>query len=318
MPRTSSSSSDKRLRRIFLIHQKLRTLNSFSAEELATACYGIDSAINERTIRADIQFLRELGAAIPKGNKHQKFFYKSPFSLIHTLEGVQEGETNEMLAYLNQLYQKAPKAAFLELDKVFLALEQRIKTADAIGDARLQFDKTAYTGQNRISELYDYIVRKRTIDLTYTPFGGSQQNRTIFPVFLKEYNQRWFLIAFDADRLTYQNFALDRIDQVQLSDSKLALDKLPDPESYFHNLIGVSLEGELTNVRIRIKKPRAFYVKTKPWHNTQRQFQETKEFIDFEWDVYVNRELKSKIFELGYDAEVIFPTTLKSEIETKP
>jgi predicted DNA-binding transcriptional regulator YafY len=314
MPRTSSSSSDKRLRRIFFIHQNLRTLQSFSAEELAKSCKEIDSAINERTIRADIQFLRDLGAEIPKGNKHQKFFYKSPFSLIHSLEGVNSGDIAEMLAYLNQLYQKAPKAAFLELDKVFLALEQRVRTTDAKGDARLQFEKTEYSGQNKISELYDHIVKGKTIELLYTPFAREQQKRTIFPVFLKEYNQRWFLIAFDGDRLTYQNFALDRIDSIKLSDKKLSLDKLPDPESYFTNLIGVTLEGELTNIQIRIKKPRAFYVRTKRWHSTQKELMETTEFIDFQLVVYINRELKSKIWELGRDAEVLFPETLKTDL----
>jgi predicted DNA-binding transcriptional regulator YafY len=136
--------------------------------------------------------------------------------------------------------------------------------------------------------------------------------RTIFPLFLKEYNQRWFLIAFDADRSAYQNFALDRINDIRLSDKKLTMDNLPNPQTYFDNLIGVTLEGELAKVTVRIKKPRALYVKTKRWHHSQHELFETEHFIDFEWNVHINRELKSKILELGYDAEVLAPSFLKT------
>jgi predicted DNA-binding transcriptional regulator YafY len=315
MPRTSSSTSDKRLRRIFKIHQLFRTMKSLSAEELVRECYAIDPLINERTVRADIQFLRDQGAVIPKGNKHQKFFYKEAFSLINALEGIKSEETNEMLAYLNQLYYQAPKAALLELDKVFLALERRVRAADAQGDKRLQFEKTVYAGQNWIRSLYEYTVKQKVILLHYTPFGRSTQIRTILPVFLKEYNHRWFLIAYDADRNAYQNFALDRINDVKLSDKRFTLDNIPDPDKYFTNLIGVSLEGELTKVIVRIKKPRAYYIRTKHWHSSQSEIQETTDFIDFEWNVYTNRELSSKIFELGHDAEVLSPLALKDRLQ---
>lgn len=214
-------------------------------------------------MRADIQFLRDLGAVIPKGNKHQKFYYKEAFSLITALEGIKPAETDEMLAYLNQLYYQAPKAALLELDKVFLALEKRVRAVDAQGDKRLQFEKTIYAGQNWIRILYDYTVKQKVLLLHYTPFGRDTQIRTILPFFLKEYNQRWFLIAYDADRNVYQNFALDRVNDVRLSGKKLSLDIIPDPEKYFTNLIGVSLEGELTKIVVRIKKPRAYYIRTK-------------------------------------------------------
>lgn len=314
MPRTGSSASDKRLRRIFKIHQQLRKMKSLSAEELVKECSGIDPLINERTVRADIQFLRDLGAVIPKGNKHQKFYYKEAFSLINALEGVKSEETDEMLAYLNQLYYQVPKAALLELDKVFLALERRVRAADAQGDKRLQLEKTEYAGQNWIRLLYEYTVKQKVLLLYYTPFGRDTQIRTILPVFLKEYNQRWFLIAYDTDRNAYQNFALDRINDVKLSDKRLTLDNIPDPEKYYTNLIGVSLEGELTPVVVRVKKPRAYYIRTKHWHQSQKEIQETQTFIDFEWIVYTNRELNSKIFELGHDAEVISPPFLKYRI----
>lgn len=290
-------------------------MQPFSAEELADFCAECDPNANARLIRGDIGLLRELGAPIPPGNKHTKFRYDAPFSLLETLEGVDTANTDEVLAYLGQLYQKAPKAAFLELDKVFLALEHRIRTADAQGDLRLQFEKVAYAGQEYVTVLFDFIQKQRTACFDYQPFQRESSERTVFPIFLKEYNHRWFLVGYDRAVQRYQNYALDRIvSRPKLSDWRPQVEQLPDAATYFRNLIGVTLEGELARVVVRIWKPRANYIRTKPWHSSQSEVEETGDWIDFQWQVLLNRELKARILELGADAEVLSPLDLREEI----
>jgi predicted DNA-binding transcriptional regulator YafY len=117
--------------------------------------------------------------------------------------------------------------------------------------------------------------------------------------------------------MDYQNFALDRIENIKLSDRNLALDKMPDPATYFTNLIGVSLEGTLEDVIIQIQNPRAYYVSTKRWHTTQFEMEESDTFITFKWTVYTNRELTSRILELGNDAKVLAPEHLHQLIQAK-
>ena len=190
-----------------------------------------------------------------------------------------------------------------------------MKQTEAQGDPRLQFEKVEYSGQEMVRPLYDYIISKKVLLVTYKPFEKNIRVQTIIPAFLKEYNHRWYLIGYDADRLAYQNLALDRIEDVRISDKAITLSSAPDPDTYFNNLIGVSIEGSLEKVVVRVKKPRAFYIKTKRWHSSQNETLETAEYIDFEWTVYTNRELQSKILELGRDAEVIKPESLKGKIE---
>lgn len=315
MPRTDASTSNVRLLRIFKIHHSLRSLQACSADELAEKCLAVDPQVNARKIREDIQFLRDMGAPIPKGNKHAKFRYEKPFSLLETLEGVKTAEPDEVIAYLNQLYQKAPKAAFLELDKVFLAMEKRIRTTDAQGDPRLQFEKREYHGQDHVTALLDSVRKRRAIEFEYEPFGKGKSARTVFPVFLKEYNYRWFLIGYDREKQKFQNYALDRIKSTpKLSDWKPAIGNLPDPSTYFQDLIGVTMEGEVKTIKVRVVKDRAYYIRTKPWHSSQREIEETEWWIDFEWTVHQNRELVAHIMELGADAEVLQPATLRKRI----
>jgi predicted DNA-binding transcriptional regulator YafY len=316
MARTDASTSNIRLLRIFKIHHSLRSLQACSAHELAEKCLAVDPQVNARKIREDIQFLRDMGAPIPKGNKHAKFRYSQAFSLLEALEGVKTSETDEVIAYLNQLYHKAPKAAFLEMDKVFLAMEKRIKTTDALGDARLQFEKKDYQGQEYLSALLDMIRRERAIEFSYEPFLEKSGERTVFPVFLKEYNHRWYLIGYNKDTFRYENYALDRIVSLpRLSDWKPLVKELPDPATYFKDLIGVTMEGKVETTRVRVQKKRAFYIRTKPWHTSQREIDETERWIDFEWTIYQNRELVAHILELGADAEVLGPPELRTQIK---
>lgn len=315
MARTNASTSTVRLLRIFRIHHCLRTMQAYSAEALAEHCLGADPEVNIRKVREDIQFLRELGAPIPKGNRHAKFRYEKPFSLLETLEGVKTAEADEVIAYLNQLYQKAPKAAFLELDKVFLAMEQRIRTTDAKGDPRLQYETREYHGQDHVATLLDFVRKGRAIEFEYEPFGNLRSVRTVFPVFLKEYNYRWFLIGFDREKQKYQNYALDRIKSTpKLSGWNPSVENLPDPLTYFQDVIGVTKEGEFETIQVRVVKDRAFYVRTKPWHSSQEEVEETEKYIEFQWKVYQNREVITRILELGADAEVLSPATLKKRI----
>jgi predicted DNA-binding transcriptional regulator YafY len=315
MSRTDSSTSSLRLNRIFLIHSHLRSLAAYSADDLADFCRVVDLEANARKIRQDIQFLRELGAPIPRGNKHAKFRYEKPFSLLQAIAGVQMADLNEVLAYLRQFSQAIPRAAYLELDKVFLALERRIRTTDALGDPRLQFEKIEYTGEEYLTPILDYIVQGKAIEFDYEPYFQPPKKRTVFPLFLKEFNNRWYVIAYDQQVGAYQNFALDRIkSKPKISGWKPAIEKLPDPASYFQDLIGVTHTGLPVRVVVRVQKMRAMYIRTKPWHPSQEELAENNSCIDFAWLVQINKELKTRILELGSDAEVIEPDELRQDI----
>jgi len=170
----------------------------------------------------------------------------------------------------------------------------------------------AYAGQEYVTVLFDFIQKQRTTCFDYQPFQKAGSERTVFPIFLKEYNHRWFLVGYDRAVQRYQNYALDRIvSRPKLSDWQPQVETLPDAATYFQNLIGVTLEGELAQVVVRVWKPRANYIRTKPWHDSQTEIAETEDWIDFQWQVLLNRELNARILELGADAEVLEPLALR-------
>lgn len=301
--------------RIVKIHQLLRNNESFSAAELVEHLIEIDESVNERKVGLDIQSLRDLGATI-KGHRFGGFFYQKPFSLLDALEGVNTAEMDEVISFIRQLAKS--KAAFFELDKLLLHLEQRVRAESYADNPFLEFERIETRNINRLDEFYRYVTEKRVREIEYTPFESEPETRVVFPVILREFNNRWTLIAFDKERNTYQNFALDRIGKVRLSSETLVEGNNFDSKAYFKDVIGNTIESDtVEQVVFTVLKRRAFYVETKPWHQSQKKIYEDEESMTFELSIKPNREFWAKVMEHIEDIEINEPEMLRIEFKER-
>ena len=172
-------------------------------------------------------------------------------------------------------------------------------------------------GLNHFSKLLQAIITKRVLKLKYTPYGKEQLSVTIYPYYLKEYNNRWFLIAQVKGYDSYANYALDRIDEFK----EVALPyKEPEVDfsEYFDDVVGVSVpDGESEDIIIKVDKKRFNYISTKPIHLTQRIMEETDNYVVISINVKVNRELEALLLSFGSDVEILSPETFRRQIAEK-
>lgn len=172
-------------------------------------------------------------------------------------------------------------------------------------------------GLGHFSRLLQAILTKRVLKLRYTPYGKSQITVTVYPYHLKEYNDRWFLIAQVKGYDSYANYALDRIDDFE----EVAIPyKEPDTEfeDYFDDVIGVTVpENDSEDIVLRINKPRFEYIRTKPLHLSQRILEEDDSFAIVSINVKLNKELESLVLSFGDDIEILSPDCLRKQIANK-
>ena len=93
--------------------------------------------------------------------------------------------------------------------------------------------------------VFDAIVNKRVIEMVYHPFGKEVRTVTVSPYYLKQYNNRWFLIAKRDDFDYLSNFAIDRIEGV--NETAKRFEPLADDfdfDEFFADVVGVSVTGE--------------------------------------------------------------------------
>ena len=170
-------------------------------------------------------------------------------------------------------------------------------------------------GLEHLETLFNYIVNKQSIELTYQPFDKPEIHWTLSPYHIKQYNNRWFLLAAN-EQGQIMNVALDRILDIQPSEAKYQPTDI-DFSEYFDDVIGVTIPQDCQpeHVLLRFSPHRLPYVLSKPLHPSQKT--KDKEHGLIEITVIPNRELESLIFSFGNDVEVLQPETLREQIAEK-
>jgi len=240
------------------------------------------------------------------------------------ISAAQLSELKTTLMFLNR-FRGLPQ--YGQVEKLIEELE--FKYGFYIGDApsQIEFESNEFlTGISFLTKLLKYIDEKKVLCITYQSFKRDTPVRIIcHPYFLKQYNQRWFLFALDNKYHTLRNFAIDRIQKIEVTRKDdvgkslryIENDKFNFSE-YFDDVVGVTVfeDVEPVDVVLRLSPPQTPYVHTKPIHPSQKnKFRGDPSLISIK--VKPNEELIRKILSFGPEAEVLEPESLRQELKER-
>lgn len=165
-------------------------------------------------------------------------------------------------------------------------------------------------------KLLQAIIKKRVLKIDYAPFGKDSYSEKIYPYYLKQFNDRWYLIAQAVGYDTLAHYALDRIESFEEISMQYKEPEI-DFEEYFDDVIGVTVPERLepVNVLLRVSNNRYNYIKTKPLHLSQRKVSEERNHTTISINVKINKELIALLLSFGHDVEVISPAVLRAEMK---
>lgn len=181
------------------------------------------------------------------------------------------------------------------------------------------YDKNPYlTGIENLSVLYNHIVNKQVLRITYEHFTQGEKIHLMHPYYLMQYNNRWFLFGItEQNKEVLTNLALDRIVNIELTDIPYILNTSFDFEEYFEDVVGVSVprDGQPEKVVLKISEKQYPYIITKPLHPSQTELDKDNRVIQL--TVFQTWELESLIASYGDDIEVIEPVSLREKMRRK-
>ena len=176
-------------------------------------------------------------------------------------------------------------------------------------------------GLNYLSPIIDATSNRQVLRITYRSYRENSEKKTIVihPYYIKQYNNRWFLMALDNENQYISNFALDRIHSVDIVDgvSYIPNDSI-DFDHYFDEVIGVTIpktDVKKETIVLQLSPNQFSYVVAKPLHSSQILLDEEKRIISI--DVKPNYELDYNILSLGPDVEVLAPDNYRKHIQSK-
>ena len=176
---------------------------------------GNNKGISRRTIQMDIQQMRsdKLGYNAPIIVQDKKYYaYEDPKYSIMNLP-ISEGDLNRLNETVDFLKQFKGFSHFRELDTMVQKLEDHVYSRKINRKPVIDFEKNDnLKGLEFLEILYQSIIRKHIIELTYQSFNARHASSFLFyPYLLKEFRNRWFLIGSKDNRHPFQNLAIDRI-----------------------------------------------------------------------------------------------------------
>ena len=137
----------------------------------------------------------------------------------------------------------------------------------------ISFNKNPLGGSNLLGKLYTAISHKQTIALHYHTFAETNNVKIVnlFPYLLKEYNQRWYLIAAAESTSKLLTFPLDRMNDIDDLPTHKYKDYDGDINKRFEDIIGITLidDAKLYDILFWANDKSKYYISTKPLHESQ-------------------------------------------------
>lgn len=301
-------------------------------EEMRQACedhlYGSQGEyISESTIEKDLWAMRnetELGYNAPIAYHPGKrgYHYTDPDYTIKDI-ALRNDEIDAIRYAAQVLYQFRGVEPFNQFEKAIEKIMNKVavpQLGDKPDNTAIQFEAApGNAGSEHLGLLLEAIQRKLQINLRYQKFTAEKaQQYTLQPLLLKEYRNRWYLIAFRPEREMVQSFGLERIRSAELTEKPFSPPKGFDPEDYFSRSVGITaFKAKPVKVEFRADPVTARYIETQPIHQSQRKIKQTKDGMTFGLEVLLTEELIMYLLSLGPRVRVTAPEALREQVLTR-
>ena len=170
-------------------------------------------------------------------------------------------------------------------------------------------------GRQHLTPLFNAIQNETVLKITYEPFGEEAVSYCFHPQFLKQYNNRWYILgAAEGHEEQVWNLALDRIKSIE-NTTRPYKEMDVDWTEHFEDVIGVTnvKEAPVEEVHFEVHGKTAHYIHTKPLHQSQRAHWLDPDTLDVKLNVKINYELKRILLSYAANITILAPQSLVEE-----
>lgn len=259
-------------------------------EDLREACeealYGSDGEhISISTIEKDLWAMRnesELGylAPIEYHREERGYWYTEEGYSINDVQ-LNDDDLDAIRFATKTLIQFREVPIFQQFDQALGKIADRLAVAPDL-DTRgmnefIQFESTPHAaGSQHLAPLLQAIRSRRVVDLGYQKFTSTDEPPsayTLHPHLLKEYRNRWYLLAWDPAKSQMKTYGCDRIVTVDVLEAqKFQPQSDFDADLYFQHAMGITVigDGKPEKVVFHCDLRLAKYLRSQPLHQSQR------------------------------------------------
>jgi len=176
--------------------------------------------------------------------------------------------------------------------------------------------RRAYGTENIFGLLHAIRIRNR-IAFTYHKFWDESTGKRITdPYALKEFKNRWYLIARDTGDGRVKSFALDRLSELEFTGDIFDYPKGFDIEEKYRHFFGIisPFNQKPEKVVLSFEPLQGRYIKSQPLHHSQNILKDTDKELRIQLNICITYDFIQELLSHGDRVRVVEPAGLVSEI----
>ena len=183
------------------------------------------------------------------------------------------------------------------------------------------FEQRKSRGLHWLNGLVHSITHQKIIALNYTKFWeGVSHQKTLEPYALKEFRNRWYLLANEKDGKDFilKTFGLDRISDLEISNSTFKPQKI-DIEKYFINSFGIiySEDEQPEEIILSFDAEQGQYIKTLPMHHSQKVLIDNDKEYRIQLTLFPTYDFEREVLSHGERVKVISPKSFRDHLQNE-
>lgn len=262
----------RHLERLLQIDALLRLGQRYTATSLAEAL-----EVSERTIRNDLNFLRDRYRAPLEHNRQQGYYYSDSTWRLPSIS-LSKGELFALTLGARMLEAYAGSTYSLELRSAISRLAERLPEQTWVDLQQIADERILFRAGAEINldpevwhQLEDACQTLRSVQMTYyTASRNTVSDRKLDPYVLHIYRgTNPYVIGYCHKRQEVRWFRVDRIKQLQVLETTFVIDPNFDAKDHLEMIFQHEAGGVPVPVSIWFDAPTAPYVRERRWHPTQ-------------------------------------------------
>jgi len=225
-------------------------------------------------------------------------------------------------------YSRAKKGYYISNDEYDnISFQRRIEAFDMFNSLNLAEELNRFIhlenrrpqGTENLHGLIHAIKNKMQVKFLYQKFRDEKKKqRTVEPYALKEFKNRWYVIAKDLnDDHIIKCFGLDRLSCLDITNRTFEYPMDFDVEEMFRYSFGIITPNDTkpSEIILSFAPLQGKYIKSLPLHETQQVIKDNDEELRVSLKIYITYDFIMEVLSHGEMVKVIKPGSLQQELK---
>lgn len=239
---------------------------------------------------------------------------------------LRDREDIRSLYNIDILYDFSKKVYYIDFEDESIINERILEAFDTFNALNLNerlsnyihFEKRKPQGTEHLYGLLHAIKNGLQIKFTYQKYWEDKSVvRRVEPLALKEFKNRWYLLAKDTYDGRIKSYGLDRLSELEITKKKFESSISFDVNEHYKYCFGIISPNSTTpqEVVLTFTPVQGKYIKSLPLHQTQQIVIDNSKELRIGLKLFINQDFISELLSFGTNVKVLQPQSLISELK---